>query len=42
MTPREIREEIKRILDAFTPEQHEMICRLIRLALDYEDYGLPQ
>lgn len=41
MTPGEIREEIKRILGNFTPEQQEMIFRLFRLALDYREFGLP-
>ena len=41
MTPREIREEIKRILDNFTPEEQEMIFNLFRLAFDYQEFGLP-
>ena len=42
MAPCDIRNEIKRLLDEFTPEQHEMIFRLIYLALDYPIYEVPQ
>lgn len=42
MAPGEIRTEIKKLLDAFTPEQHEMIFRMITLALDYPYTEWPQ
>ena len=42
MDPKEIREEIKLLLDSFTPDQQEKIIRLLRLALSYPVTAAPQ